>query len=356
MSDQMLENQPIDAVPAEQVQALETEAAAAETAAAETLTPLVPAGAQLAALREERGWSTEQIANQLNLANRQIQALEADNYAALPGMVIVRGFIRSYAKVLKVDPAPILAAIVDGPAAPSVLPPERSPLSASFSEAKLSASTSRRFSFKVMVGVAVLAALGLLIFGGQRMGWIPVTPASAPSGIEEKLTLAEPAEIQSAAVIETVEARPETVETSLPMKDLSPPVSAAKPPAAAVPVLESKPSAPVAPVIAAQPLAVAQPAPAPVPAGKVVAAAVPVDSKNALAIKARQDSWVEIRRADDTVLFSRLLKAGSAEVIGINEPVSIVIGNAAGVDMTLRGAPVDVVAGNTSNVARLNLK
>lgn len=353
MSDQMLENQPIDAVPAEQVQALETEAAAAETAAAETLTPLVPAGAQLAALREERGWSTEQIANQLNLANRQIQALEADNYAALPGMVIVRGFIRSYAKVLKVDPAPILAAIVDGPAAPSVLPPERSPLSASFSEAKLSASTSRRFSFKVMVGVAVLAALGLLIFGGQRMGWIPVTPASAPSGIEEKLTLAEPAEIQSAAVIETVEARPETVETSLPMKDLSPPVSAAKPPAAAVPVLESKPSAPV---IAAQPLAVAQPAPAPVPAGKVVAAAVPVDSKNALAIKARQDSWVEIRRADDTVLFSRLLKAGSAEVIGINEPVSIVIGNAAGVDMTLRGAPVDVVAGNTSNVARLNLK
>lgn len=356
MSDQMLENQPIDAVPAEQVQALETEAAAAETAEAETLTPLVPAGAQLAALREERGWSTEQIANQLNLANRQIQALEADNYAALPGMVIVRGFIRSYAKVLKVDPAPILAAIVDGPAAPSVLPPERSPLSASFSEAKLSASTSRRFSFKVMVGVVVLAALGLLIVGGQRMGWIPVTPASAPSGIEEKLTLAEPAEIQSAAVIETVEARPETVETSLPMKDLSPPASAAKPAAAAVLALESKPSAPVAPVIATQSSAVSQAAPVAVPAGKVVAAAVPVDSKNALAIKARQDSWVEIRRADDTVLFSRLLRAGSAEVIGINEPVSIVIGNAAGVDMTLRGAPVDVVAGNTSNVARLNLK
>lgn len=351
MSDQMPEKQPINAVPAEQVQAVETEAAAPEA-----VIPLVPAGAQLAALREERGWTTEQIANQLNLANRQIQALEADNYAALPGMVIVRGFIRSYAKVLKVDPAPILAAIVDGPAAPSVLPPERSPLSASFSEAKLSASTSRRFSFKVMVGVAVLAALGLLIFGGQRMGWIPVTPSSTPSGIEEKLTLAEPAEIQSAAVIETVEARPETVETSLPMKDLSPPIAASKPLTAAVPALESKPSA--APVIAAQPLIVAQPAPAPVaaPAGKVVAAAVPVDSKNALAIKARQDSWVEIRRADDTVLFSRLLKAGSAEVIGINEPVSIVIGNAAGVDMTLRGAPVDVVAGNTSNVARLNLK
>ena len=351
MSDQMLENQPIDAVPAEQVQAVETEAAAPEA-----VMPLVPAGAQLAALREERGWSTEQIANQLNLANRQIQALEADNYAALPGMVIVRGFIRAYAKVLKVDPAPILAAIVDGAAAPSVLPPERSPLSASFSEARLSASTSRRFSFKVMVGVAILAALGLLIFGGQRMGWIPVTPASAPSGIEEKLTLAEPAVIQSAAVIETVEARPETVETSLPMKDLSPPVPAVKPQAAAtVPALESKPSVPA---VAAQPLAVAQVAPAPVavPAGKVVAPAVPVDSKNALAIKARQDSWVEIRRADDTVLFSRLLKAGSAEVIGINEPVSIVIGNAAGVDVTLRGASVDVVAGNTSNVARLNLK
>ena len=105
----------------------------------ENLEPVISAGVQLATLRQERGWTVEQVASQLNLAARQIQALEDDNYAALPGMVIVRGFIRSYSKVLRVDPAPILAAIKEDAATvvPSVLPPERSPLSASFSETKL---------------------------------------------------------------------------------------------------------------------------------------------------------------------------------------------------------------------------
>ena len=88
----------------------------------------------------------------------------------------------------------------------------------------------------------------------------------------------------------------------------------------------------------------------------VPTAAMPVSSKDALAIKVREDSWVEIKRADNSVLVSRLLKAGTSEVVAVTEPVSMVIGNAAGVDVTLRGKPVDVVTGNTSNVARLNLK
>src|ERR1700736_2109394 len=65
-------------------------------------------GAQLAAQRQALNWSIEQVANQLNLAPRQIQAIEADNYAALPGMASVRGFIRAYAKLLKIDAAPLL--------------------------------------------------------------------------------------------------------------------------------------------------------------------------------------------------------------------------------------------------------
>ena len=62
-------------------------------------------GTRLSAEREALGWSVEQVASQLNLAPRQIQALEQDNYAALPGIASVRGFIRAYAKLLKIDPA-----------------------------------------------------------------------------------------------------------------------------------------------------------------------------------------------------------------------------------------------------------
>ena len=124
-------------------------------------------------------------------------------------------------------------------------------------------------------------------------------------------------------------------------------------------IVESKPVviAPVMPAaISATPLtqasvAVANKAPIIAPI-----AVVPVNSKDALAIKVREDSWVEIKRTDNSVLVSRLLKAGTSEIVAVNEPVTMVIGNAAGVDVTLRGKSVDVLTGNSSNVARLNLK
>jgi cytoskeleton protein RodZ len=75
-----------------------------------------------------------------------------------------------------------------------------------------------------------------------------------------------------------------------------------------------------------------------------------------LSLNFRQDSWVEIKRADNTVLISRLAKAGSAETVDMSQPVNIIIGNLAGVDATLRGVPVDLKAGSKTNVARLNLK
>ncbi len=327
---------------------------------ANTVEPIVPAGAQLAALREARGWTTAQI------ASRQIQALEADNYAALPGMVIVRGFIRSYAKVLQADPAPILAAIVDDTSVPTVQLSERNTLSASFSETKLSPSGPRGVSFKVIVAAAVLAVIGVVVFAGQHLGWIP-SSSSQTSKAEEKLAPVETEEV----LVETPAAQPEVIETTVaPIRNESSVSNvsavATKPSVVTpiAPVVESKPA-----VVDAKPAVVATVTPAPVTAAKPVVtiqaapvvqsaavAAVPMNSKDALAIQVRQDSWVEIKRADNSVLVSRLLKAGTSEVVAVTEPVSMVIGNAAGVDVTLRGKPVDVVTGNTSNVARLNLK
>lgn len=66
-------------------------------------------GAKLVAGRIAMGWSVEYVASQLRLAPRQILALESDDYAHLPEAAIVRGFIRSYAKLLKLDAAPLVA-------------------------------------------------------------------------------------------------------------------------------------------------------------------------------------------------------------------------------------------------------
>lgn len=331
--------------------------------------PMISAGTQLAALREARGWTTVQIANQLNLANRQIQALEADNYEALPGMVIVRGFIRAYAKVLQTDPAPILAAVIGDTAVPPVLLPERNTLSASFSETRLSPSGSRGLSSKTVMGVVAVVVIGVLLFAGQRMGWLPEGVSAVSSNAEEKSIPVESAE----AAVEVPETQTETIEaTSGANEPVQPAVpEAAKPqpvtPAPAVATVKpvTAPPAP-APVLAPTPTPTPTPVSVAAPAGLPVAApqskvaipatAVSVNSKDALAIKVREDSWVEIKRADNSIVLSRLLKAGSSEVVEVSGPVSMVIGNAAGVDVTLRGTLIDIVAGNTSNVARLNLK
>lgn len=348
MSDDVPVNETTDSASPEQI----------PERAIDTIVPQVSAGAQLAALREARGWTTAQIASQLNLANRQIQALESDNYAALPGMVIVRGFIRAYAKVLQTDPAPILAAIVDDTVAPTVLPPERNALSASFSEAKLSPSGSRGFSFKLMVGVAVLVVIGVAVFAGQHLGVIPSSSLQT-SKVEEKL-----APIETGEIVEVTPEQAEIIETTIaPKTNESSGANVTSTAAPIAPVVESKPA-----VVESKPVVIAPVLPAPVASPKPVGTApavspapvpvvaVSVNNKDALAIKVREDSWVEIKRADNSVLVSRLLKAGTSEVVAVTEPVSMVIGNAAGVDVTLRGKSVDVVTGNTSNVARLNLK
>ncbi|MDO9063656.1 MAG: helix-turn-helix transcriptional regulator, partial [Sulfuricella sp.] len=67
------------------------------------------AGKVLAEAREKLGLSVVEVARQLRLSPRQIEALEADDHASLPGKTFLRGFLRNYAKLLQLDPDPLLA-------------------------------------------------------------------------------------------------------------------------------------------------------------------------------------------------------------------------------------------------------
>ena len=73
--------------------------------------PLEGAGAQLLALRLQMGFSIHDISLQLRFGERQISALEAGNYDALPDINVVRALVRSYARLLGADMAPILRAL-----------------------------------------------------------------------------------------------------------------------------------------------------------------------------------------------------------------------------------------------------
>ena len=298
--------------------------------------PMSP-GAQLASLRQARGWSIEDVATQLNLAPRQIMAIESDNYTALPGIAIVRGFIRGYAKILKIDATPLLQIVASENLKLSEPISERRPLSTPFSETRLPSMGRQGLPSKKLFWIAFLLLLLLAAFASQQLGWVPGFSDSVSSKIKD---------IASASM--SIEGATTNTTASLPVAESG---NAALRSTAGVansePVLASVPVAAPQPVLT-RPMASADAQPGP--------PAQASTSKNALVLTLRQDSWVEVTRANRTSLVSRLMKAGSTETVEISEPVSLTIGNVAGVDATWRGVPLDIKSGTKTNVNRLSLK
>lgn len=66
-------------------------------------------GAQLAVVRKAKGYTVEYIANKLHLRIRLVEALEADDYEKMPSAVFVQGYLRAYAKLVDLNPEPLLA-------------------------------------------------------------------------------------------------------------------------------------------------------------------------------------------------------------------------------------------------------
>ncbi|HWW69848.1 MAG TPA: helix-turn-helix transcriptional regulator, partial [Duganella sp.] len=174
---------------------------------------LATPGAQLAAQREAMGLSVEQIADQLKLAPRQVVALEAGDYASLPNMAVVRGFVRAYAKVVKLDATPLVAMIeVVSPTSPEAAPP-RKERAAQFSESRLPLMTDRSSGRGGwMVGAVVVAAA--LIGGGvyaYRSGLIPhsLFERAAGDGAASASAVTElPKPIDSTMPLETTLVKP----------------------------------------------------------------------------------------------------------------------------------------------------
>lgn len=69
-----------------------------------------------------------------------------------------------------------------------------------------------------------------------------------------------------------------------------------------------------------------------------------------------KDSWVEIRDRTGAIVFSQLNRAGSEQSVVLNPPVSIVVGNAAGVRMTYDDASYDLRRHIKVDVARFALE
>lgn len=67
-------------------------------------------GAELARIREKKGFTREYVAGKLHLRVRLIELLEKDEYAEMPEPVFIMGYLRAYAKLLSIAPDPLIAA------------------------------------------------------------------------------------------------------------------------------------------------------------------------------------------------------------------------------------------------------
>jgi cytoskeleton protein RodZ len=315
---------------------------------------LATPGAQLAAQREAMGWTVEQIADQLKLAPRQVKALEAGDYAALPNMAVVRGFVRAYAKVVKLDATPLVAMIeVVSPTSHEAAPP-RKEIAATFSESRFPSMTGRSASpTGWLVGVAVVVVVAAAGAYAWQTGLIPATLFQRAGKEAPAAVAVEEAKPADSAPIETTLVKPgeenNPVQTtnvpliSVPPQNAAETAPAATAPAAAAAAAPTPATAPATPAAAA-PVAPAAVAPAAATAGRQ------------LVLKVAEDSWVEIRRPGSTPLISRLVKAGSTETFDIKDPALLIIGKPTAVEATLGGAPLALppVAGGT--ISRVNIK
>lgn len=277
-------------------------------------------GAALSAARTAQNLSLTDVARQLKLSVNQVAALEAGEFERLPGPVFVRGFVRNYARLLKLDPERILELIVpdaserevrnEMPASRDIpFPPER----------------ARRWP-----GLVLLLLLAIAMLAGYEFYWgeqAPVVTATRPAA---------------------------------PPAPPAPPVApTAETPRAIVPATTPDPQAPTqaqpeAAALAVQPVqdtreavaAVAQPTPVAPPAG---------DSE--LRFTFDKESWVQIRESGGKVIFTRLNPAGSEQRVSGKPPFRLVIGNAHGVRLTYNERPVDLEPQIVSDdVARFTLE
>jgi cytoskeleton protein RodZ len=330
-------------------------------------------GQVLAAQREAMGWSVEQVADQLKLAVRQVIALEAGDYASLPSPAVTRGFVRAYAKLVKVDPAPLVAQIaMETEPAPdtSAVTANRRPTPTSFSQSRFPSHGKRSTLPLGMIAGAVVVVVAAAA-AAWHFGFVPGSQHA-----ETGSTVATPATTGAGNGAATETANGSAVETlqnpAVPLISVPGPSASASAPATA-PATSAAPgpvvnvpgttatgapptTIPAAP--AAAPGATSSATPAPAAAAATPAAPAPAATgANALVLNVREDSWIEVRPAKGGApLFSRLVKGGSTETVSVDQPVRVTVGNPTGVTATLRGTAVALPPVPGKTLSRVNLQ
>ena len=299
----------------------------------------VTAGALLRDAREAAGLHIAALAVALKVPVAKLEALEADNFSALPDMVFVRALASSVCRTLKIDPQAVLALLPQG---------EGPRLSAGDvglnAPVKGFAGRSSAAPFKGAGSRSFVWAVGLLLIGAALMMFLP-------RGLDADLS----------ALLK----QPETT-TKIPM----PTGNVAQEISVAVGAEQRVPSAAPAPAPAAG-VGVELPAgesikPAGIASHPIVLPSVEASAPSSapaadapsgvLAFKARSESWIQVRDAAGALVLQRNLAPNELVSVSGVLPLAVVIGRADATEVFVRGKPYDIGPVSRENVARFEGK
>lgn len=332
-------------------------------------------GCRLRGARQARGLSVEQAAAQLHLAPDIILALERDDYAALQGHVFVTGYTRNYARLVMLDPEPLLEKYrATVPEAPPLAaqphrhtPPPRQPGN--------SRLPVKLFGLAVFVGICAL----VLFWWYDQYGTAPEVPESSQADIAiapatDLSALDEEGEGDAVPFMTTAQV---PVEPDPQASALSPPeiaISAPKPESEAMPAeMDEQPAASTPePVIEPEtetektaellvPGADSQPGTRTdrTPTEKAAAEAdTPPATKPAegeIVIAFSGPCWVDIRDSERKFKLFGEMGKGDRHALEGTPPYSVILGNTSAVSITVGGAPFDLSGISRGNVARFTL-
>ena len=260
--------------------------------------PREGAGARLKRERESQGLSLFDAARALRLSEKQMTALEADDYSKLPGRTFVRGFIRNYARLVQLDPEPLMAQLFFGNEE------ESHQIQAPSQKIHFSEHEAKPWLKWLLMAFVVVAVVSWAVL--QWLG-------------------------------------PEQPKSALVSRTAVPPKAAPVPPA-----LELPP--------------VPEPAIAMPPGPPAVESATPVSTAASASTLARLNmtfsgrAWVEVRDKNGKIIHSQNNTAGADQTVEGEAPLSLVIGSSPNVKLIYKGQPVDLSAFAKADVARLTLE
>ena len=273
--------------------------------------------------RTAKGLSIDDVSRQLRLSAQQIEAIEKEDFEKLPGRTFLRGFIRNYANLVQLNPVPLLQMLPESTRVISTY--ERTP----FKNKQISFSSNREKPGNHSLIIAII--LFVIILGAyflfENGGWNKNSDISAES--EEKKT----------------ESATASVEIQLPLPGVVKNTSNTSDSPA------NKPSEVNNPVPATE-NTVAQ---ADVKTESAAENKSAVDKtektektvafdKNTghLYFKLTADSWIKVVDGKGVTVFEQLKKSGSEQIVTGKRPLSLVIGNASGVNLTYNDKEIDI--------------